>query len=113
MPTEIGRDDDEFEDWTVDPSDPEPRFVDLDNPSEEESATYNDWMRRNHEVLGRRALNATSTAPMITSRGTSFLTRNKADIANPSTLQPSVRTSCGFLSLNLAPPAVSNLSVSR
>ncbi len=38
MPTEIGRDDDEFEDWTVDPSDPEPRFVDLDNPSEEESA---------------------------------------------------------------------------
>jgi len=49
-------DNDQPPDLTVDPSDPEPRFADPDNPTEAESLAYSAWLRRNLDALGRRGV---------------------------------------------------------
>jgi len=43
-------------DQTVDPADPEPRFKDIDNQTDEEAAVHMAWLKRNIEAIGKRGV---------------------------------------------------------
>jgi hypothetical protein len=45
-----------FRDRTIDPSDPEPKFVDRLHPTPAEDLAYSEWIARNFEALFQRGV---------------------------------------------------------
>lgn len=50
------RDDDEPSDWTIDPADPEPRFADWDEPTDDELRAHSAWVVRNIDGMTARGV---------------------------------------------------------